>query len=171
MWHYIKAVCRILFPVINIYFFSIKIKNRHKEKYPIDERYKIARKLLSKVPRVLDCDIHVEGLENLPKEGCYSLFSNHLSMLDPVFYISLIEKPLAIVAKNEIKKLPVVPTIFDFIDGELLDRNDLKQSLKVMMRIQEDLTLNKHNWLIFPEGTRNKDKNRKPVNLGKDKTI
>lgn len=157
MWHYFKAACRILFPLIFSYFFDIKIKNRHKEKYPIDVRYYKARKLLKRVPKVLDADFHVEGLENLPKDQNYCLFSNHISMIDPVIYVSILDKPLAIVAKKELTKAPFVPTILGFMDGEFLDRDDLKESLKVMMRVQDDLSEKKHNWLIFPEGKRNKD--------------
>ena len=157
MFHYIKALFKIIFPIIGNYFFDIKIKHQHKEKYPIELRYQKSRRLLKKVPNILDADIHVEGLENLPKDEGFTIFSNHISMIDPLIYVSIFDDPLAIVAKSELTKIPFIGTILDFMDGKFLVREDLKQSLKVMMDIQDDLTSKKHNWLIFPEGTRNRD--------------
>ena len=44
------------------------------------------------------------------------------------------------------------------IDGQYIDRNDLKQSLRVMMNVEADLKNKRDkNWIIYPEGTRNRD--------------
>lgn len=108
--------------------------------------------------KILKFDIHVEGKENLNPEKNYYFVSNHQSALDPVIYMNILnDLPLSIVAKKETQNIPVVRTCFKNIGGEFLDREDLKQSLKVMMRVAEDLRNQNRSWLIFPEGTRIKD--------------
>lgn len=159
MWHYIKAVLKSGWLILTTFLYAKKAI-KHKDKHSQEERYAKCRKLICKVLKALDGDIHVEGLENLPDES-FGLFSNHVSMIDPLVYISILEKKTTVVAKKEFLKAPFAPTILNCIDGKFIDRQDLKQSLKVMMAVQDDLSAHNYNWLIFPEGTRNKDRMKK----------
>ena len=156
MWHLIRTILLILPTLLfDIFAWVFKYSN-HPEKYPLDIRYKKTRKLISKACKYLKMDILEEGRENIP-EGTCCFFSNHLGAVDPLPIIALNEKPTTFVAKIEIKKMPIVGRIFTGIDGLFLDRDNLKQQFKVMMKVQESLKNNTCNWVIFPEGTRNKD--------------
>lgn len=129
---------------------------KHPEKYSIDKRYKKLRKLLRNVSNGFNVEYYVTGLENLPNETYY-IVANHLSSFDPLALISIIEKPSTFVAKKEVLKMPFIGTAVKDIDGKFIDRKDLKQSLKVMLKVEDDLKAKQKNWIIFPEGTRNKD--------------
>ena len=60
--------------------------------------------------------------------------------------------------EKELEDKPFAGKVITGIDGLFLDRNDLKQSLRIMMKVEDDLKNRKDkNWIIFPEGTRNKD--------------
>ena len=160
MWHIIKAVLLVLPTLVYDLFAWIFKYSNHPEKYPLDIRYKRTRKLIQTAMKCLRMDVKVEGLENCPNEvSCY--FGNHTGAVDPLPLIGILESPTAFVAKVEIKKMPVVGRIFTGINGLFLDRDDLKQQLRVMMKVQESLKNKEHNWVIYPEGTRNKD----PMNL------
>ena len=156
MWHLFRAVLLLIPTLIyDICAWVFRYSN-HPEKYPLDIRYQKTRKLIRKVNKALKLDMHIEGLENRPEEAsCY--FINHLAAVDPLLLIEVMEKPTTLVAKIEIKKMPLVGRIFSGIDGLFLDRDDLKQQLKVMMKVQDSLRERKCNWAIYPEGTRNKD--------------
>lgn len=156
MWHILRAVLLIAPRVICSYFKWMLSYSRKKCKTAIDKRYKKARKLILKVNRALKLDILVEGQENIPDEVC-CFYSNHMGAADPLLYFQALEKPATFVAKKEIEGLPFVGRVFRSIDGQFLDRGDLKQSLRVMMRVQESLSKKEISWVIFPEGTRNKD--------------
>lgn len=160
MWHLLKAIFLIIPTLIyDIFAWVFKYSN-HPEKYPIELRYQRTRKLLTKVNKVLELETIVEGKENIPDEVC-CFFSNHLAALDPLPLIEVLDKPTTFAAKIEIKKTPLVGRIFTGIDGLFLDRSDLKQQLRVMMKIEASLKNKEMNWVIYPEGTRNKD----PMNL------
>ncbi|MBQ6920643.1 MAG: 1-acyl-sn-glycerol-3-phosphate acyltransferase [Bacilli bacterium] len=160
MWHILRTVLLSAPRIIASYFAWMLSYSRKNTKTPIERRYKKARKLILKVNHNLKLDVLVEGKENIPNETC-CFYSNHMGAADPLLYFQAIDKPVTFVAKKEIEKLPFVGRVFRSIDGQFLDRGDLKQSLRVMMRVQDSLTKKEINWVVFPEGTRNKD------NMGK----
>ena len=157
MFHFTKAILRVGGPILGSYFSWIRKFNKNPDKYPFEYRYNKLRKLLVKLSKALSIEYHVEGLENLPDEAsCY--VSNHLSAADPVAFISNFDKPCTFVAKKELENKPFAGKTIHGIDGLFLDRKDLKQSLRLMMKVEDDLTNKKDkSWIIFPEGTRNKD--------------
>ncbi len=156
MWHILRAVLLSSLRIIWGYFSWMISYSRKNCKTPIEKRYKKARKLLLKVNHNLKLDVLVEGKENIPEETC-CFYSNHMGAADPLLYFAALDKPTTFVAKKEVKNLPFVGKVFKAINGQFLDRDDLKQSLRVMMRVQESLAKGEINWVIFPEGKRTKD--------------
>ena len=157
MWHIIRAVL-LLFPRIIISYFSWMLSySRKRDGIPVNKRYKKSRKIIVKACRALKCDLMVEGKENIPSEVC-CFFSNHLSASDPIiFFDALDDKEIAFLAKIEIAKLPFVGRVFKSDLGLFLDRDNLKQQLRIMMQVQDSLKRKEISWVVFPEGTRNKD--------------
>lgn len=155
---------RLLLPILKagpkIYWYYLwkMIKYaKHPEKYPIQKKYLGGRKLALQVSKDLNVKYYFEGLENIPTDRVSCFVGNHSSDFDPVLLVSAIEKPTTFVGKKEIGGIPFVGTFMKSLEGEFMDRDDLKQSLRVMKRVEEDLLSNKKNWVIFPEGTRNRD--------------
>ncbi len=154
MWHYIKAALLTVWRIIVVYYFKIKRYIKHLNRYPFEKRYKTCANLFDKVIKNLNGIIHIEGKENIPNGTCYFI-ANHQSFLDPLVIIAALkDKPMSAVAKIEVKKMPFVPAFFQAIEGLFIDRNDLKQTFKQMMKVQEDLEQKNKSWLIFPEGKR-----------------
>ena len=155
--HYSRAVAIAGGAIIWDYFKWMRKYAKHPEKYPFEKRYKDTQKLLKRLSRGFNVEYHVEGLEKLPEETC-CIVSNHLSAYDPVTLISLMDKPCTFVAKKELANKPFIGKIIQSIEGQYIDRNDLKQSLRVMMKVEDDLKNRRDkNWIIYPEGTRNRD--------------
>lgn len=156
MWHILRAVLLLIPRIIISYFAWMLSYSRKNTKTPIEKRYQKARRICNKASSALKLDILVEGKENIPLEAC-CFYSNHMGAADPLLYFKALDKPVTFVAKKEIEKLPFVGRVFRCINGQFLDRADLKQSLRVMMKVQESLSKKEISWVIFPEGTRNKD--------------
>lgn len=157
MFHYSKAILKVGPRIISMYLFKMKKWAKHLDKYPYGIRYQKMRQLCKKIELALQIDLQVFGLENLPKDTSYLLVSNHMSAYDPLTFINNSDKPLAFVAKKELEKAPVVPTALKVLDCLCMDRNDLRQSLKVMLSVEDDLKKGVRSWAIFPEGTRIRD--------------
>lgn len=55
------------------------------------------------------------GLENLPEEGGYMMYSNHQGKYDALGIISSHEKPCTFVIDAERAKLPIVKEVADLV--------------------------------------------------------
>ena len=154
MKRFIGPALSILFPLLKGCLFDIPKAGKHPEKYDINERHKKFRKLFLKVSKALHAEYIVLGKENIPNEA--SLFiSNHLSASDPMVLYPIIENtPTTFVAKIELEKIKLIKNAVNAIDGLFMDRNDLRQSLKVMQQVESSLKENKLSWCIYAEGTR-----------------
>lgn len=132
--------------------------SKKRDKISASKRYKKVHKLITKVNHALRMKIVIEGKENIPQEvSCF--ISNHQGAVDPLIYFEAfdVDNPVTFLAKKEVEQMPFVGKVFKSDLGLFLNREDLKQQLRIMMKVQESLSKKEINWVIFPEGTRNKD--------------
>lgn len=155
MFKYLKIFFRGGYK-IPFYYPKISNYNKNKDKYPIEERYAFARKLCLLVMKALNIEYNITNLDYLTSAEGIMLAPNHQSLLDSVTLICLSEKPILFLYKKEIKKIPFVGKTTNFIDCHSIDREDLKQSVKVLLKCKQSLQENK-NLVVFAEGTRSKD--------------
>jgi 1-acyl-sn-glycerol-3-phosphate acyltransferase len=96
----------------------------------------------------------VIGKENIPKNEAVLYVANHRSYFDvPVAYASL-PTLTGFIAKKEIGKIPFLRTWMRFLQCIFLDRDNIREGLKVVLKGIEQI---KEGYSIFisPEGTRN----------------
>ncbi len=156
MKHIIKAGVTAGVDMLTSYLLWMIRYSRHPQKYPLEKRYKKVTRVCKHVFRQLNCDMYVTGLENVPNETC-CFFPNHQSAFDALAIIVTLKQPTSFVCKKEIYKYFLLGRAARCIEAEFMDRDDLRQSLKLMMRVKDDLIAKNKNWVIFPEGTRNKE--------------
>ena len=139
-------------------FWLIRYSN-NPSKYPIEKRYRKLRRLIHFLFWTFRVRVNVSGLDNLRNiEGRFLITPNHRSVVDAITLIYISEKPITFAAKIESKKYPVIGRAITMLEGVFLDRDDLRQQLKMMKYIDNETKNNPNrNWVIFPEGTRNKD--------------
>ena len=131
---------------------------KHPEKYPLEVRWARIQKLIRRVLKVFRCDIHIEGQENLPKDGRYLVISNHLSTFDALVYIAISDRPITFAAKEETLEMPFVGKIFKALNGVALDRKNVMNQLAEIKQIVNQIKDESMPLMyIFPEGTRNKE--------------
>lgn len=99
--------------------------------------------------------ITVIGEDNIPIYGPVVIASNHISDLDPPLIGVTIKRELSFFAKQELFKIPVLGMIISNLNAFPVnrgkgDRAALKKSVEVL---KDNNVL-----VIFPEGTRSKDK-------------
>ncbi|MFR1710529.1 MAG: lysophospholipid acyltransferase family protein [Clostridium sp.] len=100
--------------------------------------------------------VEVEGIENLLAQTCVYV-SNHQSMLDIPVIMMNIKDTAGAVAKIEMKKVPVISYWMKELGCVFLDRENGREGLKTILEAIEKIK-NGRSMLIFPEGTRSRDK-------------
>ncbi len=94
------------------------------------------------------------GLENLPTNHNFVVYSNHIEYTDPLFIKQVYKKfPMAFVAKEPLFKYPILSTLLRSIGcipiTALADRSALKSILQAIKQVKEGQPMG-----IFPEGKR-----------------
>lgn len=100
--------------------------------------------------------IKVVGLELLPKDTGFTIYSNHNSWIDPTLIMnSLYNYPVAGLGKEGAFTIPVIGKFAPKMGFVMIHRDDARQSARaiktVIQRVQDGYSM-----IIFPEGTRNK---------------
>ncbi len=131
----------------------------HPDRYSKEQRMKPLRRILERSKITGNLDIAVYGRENIPKEDGFIFYPNHQGIFDGFAMIEACPRPISAVMKKELMKIPAVKQIFQCMDSLAMDRDDVKQSLKVMQEVCRRVQQGE-NWVIFPEGTRSRNGNQ-----------
>jgi 1-acyl-sn-glycerol-3-phosphate acyltransferase len=107
--------------------------------------------------------MEVKGHEHVPKDEAVLYVGNHRSIFDIVTTYSLCPGLTGYIAKNSVEKIPLLNFFMRRLYCLFIDRADVKQSLKVILKAIEQVKAG-ISICIFPEGTRNRDKEH-PENL------
>lgn len=99
--------------------------------------------------------VTMTGQENIPMDRPCVFVANHRSLFDFFFLLLMPNGPMPLVAKIEIEKVPFIRQWMKLLHCMFIDREDAKQSLKILAEAQ-DLITKGYNVGIFPEGTRYK---------------
>ena len=103
------------------------------------------------------------GRENLPRTGGVLLISNHQSYLDPVILGIHMHRPIGFLAKAELFENRYFGGLIRRFNAFPVRRGegDIAAIREVLRRLKEG-----HVVTLFPEGTRSRDGNLKPIQSG-----
>ena len=128
------------------------------DKYPEQERWDHIRHILQLAVKSGNLDLQVTGVDNIPAPGSgFMMYANHQGLFDVVAIAATCPTPLGGVVKKELEGVPFVQQIIDCTKSYPMDREDVRQSLTVIQNVTEEVKQGR-NYLIFPEGTRNKER-------------
>ena len=111
---------------------------------------------------VFDTIVWISGVEvetinkiNIDKSPCM-IIANHRSFFDVMLLYHYIDFPCAFIAKVELERVPLLGFWMKKIKCLFLERDDLRQQFSVMLKAIDNIKSG-FSYVIFPEGTRNKN--------------
>lgn len=100
-------------------------------------------------------NVSVIGEENVPKDEPVLYIGNHRSYFDILITYIRVPRPTGYIAKREMLRWPLLINWMRNLHCLFLDREDIKQGLKIILEAIEDVKSG-ISICIFPEGTRNR---------------
>ena len=97
--------------------------------------------------------VKLHGLENVDPNMQYVILGNHESALDIFLVFSKIPLPFRIVAKAELRKIPLIGIAMEQGLFPLIDRKNRLSAIKALNGTFDKMKENQLSVLIFPEGT------------------
>ena len=131
---------------------------KHTDEYPELEKWRHIQYILGRAVESGNIDLKVTGVENIPTDRSFLLYSNHQGMFDVMAIAATCDPPLGTVLKKELKDVPFLKQIIACTKSFPMDREDVRQSLTVIHSVIKEINAGR-NYLIFPEGTRSKSTN------------
>lgn len=151
----------LFFVVLLLWAFSCFICSRFvRMDKDVESQNKICRYyangILGALPQLMRIKVKVTGKEQLPKEK-FLLVCNHKSAMDPVLTMGELKKEynLGFVAKKELFKIPIISRLMYNLFCLNLDRGNVKESAKTILRAAQVIKSGKASMGIYPEGKRN----------------
>lgn len=131
---------------------------KHTDEYPEEEKYRHIQYILKLAVKSGNIELQVTGQENIPQENGFMLYANHQGLFDVLAIAATCDNPIGAVLKKELYDIPFLHQIAVCTKSYAMDREDVRQSLKVIQAVTEEVK-NGRNYLIFPEGTRSRKGN------------
>ena len=156
-----RILIMVLRNIILVPFMWVKLcyHASHVQKYTEEQHYKMLRFITKRANIGGNVTIETYGEENIPKQSGFMFFPNHQGMYDVLAIVASCPKPFSVVAKKEVGNVPFLKQVFACMRAFLIDRDDLRQSMQVIMDVTKEVQGGR-NYLIYAEGTRSKEGNK-----------
>jgi len=109
--------------------------------------------------------LYVEGKENIPRGRPYCYIGNHQAYADILTMMAVAPEAVGFIAKDSLKKVPIIRTWMVVLGCYFLKRNSLKDGFKAILYGAERVKKG-YPMVIFPEGTRSKGPDMLPFRKG-----
>lgn len=157
---YLRFKTRLFFAVPYVYFKFLKPANKilRKNTTSDQENFDFAYSIILFLKKLFSTTTDFYGLENLPAEGGYIMYSNHQGKYDALGIIDAIKKPFSILWDIRSAKQPITKQVSQLLKCEIIDTSQKQNFIPSMQRIAEGVK-NGRPYLIFPEGGYTDNKN------------
>ena len=146
-------------PVLGIEWIISKFNKAHADMVQL----RIVQWGLKCVAFISGVKLTVSGEENVPRDEPVLYIGNHRSFFDVVVTYSRCPGLTGYIAKDGVNKVPIFRIWMKRLHCIFLKRDDMKEGLKVILKAIEYVKSG-ISICIFPEGTRNKDRDN-PTSL------
>ncbi len=124
---------------------------KHPETYSEEDCMALAKVMIAKVAKTARTTTSVYGLENLPADGGYTLFSNHQGKYDALGIMAALPRPCRVLMNLQRSKMPIANEFVALVRGKRIDARSPRQQVACLREIGEEIR-GGACYLIFPEG-------------------
>lgn len=132
----------------------------HPERYTEEDCLELSKVMIGKVAKTARTTTSIHGLENLPRDGGYILYSNHQGKWDALGLIWNFPRPVRVLMDAKRARMPLANEFVSLVRGKRLDRSSIRHQAQCVNEIGEEVK-GGDVYLIFPEGGYRKDQDNR----------
>lgn len=154
----LRLIFVIIFNIPRIVYYVPKMAYyaKHPEKYSEDERYALAKKLISIVIKTSRVKTEYIGAEKLPRSGGYIMFANHQGRYDPIGILGGHERPCSFLLDSRRACQFMCKQFADLLDAVSIDKDSARDQIRALRELSRGVKRGRR-FLVFPEGTYDKE--------------
>lgn len=150
----------IIFHPIKAIYQTLKMQIASKNtKLTKQEKYDVARHTVEVVIKNSKASVQVFGLENIPEEDGFVMYSNHQGKFDGLAIVSALKRPISTVIDDKNAHAMMMNQFVNCTNSKRLKKDDPRQGIRLFKEIEREVIEEKGNFLIFPEGLYTDNKN------------
>lgn len=167
----INILCAIILCIAAYFLFYIICSlcvNKNKEYNTVSKFYRSILNHASFITtKILRIKLHISGEDKILENQNYLFVSNHRSNLDPILsWYAFKKHNIAYISKKENFSVPIFGKIIHRCCFLPIDRTDPSKAIHTINKAAENLQKNEFSIGIYPEGTRNRNKELLPFHNG-----
>ncbi len=149
----LRFIYVIVMRIFSIMYFVPKMSYyaKHPEKYSEEDCYRLAQAVITRVRKTARVTTEYIGVENLPEQNGYIMFSNHQGKYDALGILEGHSRPCTVLMDNERSQMFIAKQFIDLIRAKRIEKNSPRQQIRVLNDIAKEVSEGR-NYLIFPEG-------------------
>lgn len=148
-----KNILTVPYWYLKLWYYALNSNRISEEKKMI-----LFKEIVSRANTGGNVTVRSYGVEHIPQNQNFMYFPNHQGLYDVLALLDGSPCFFSVVVKKELEHLPFLNLIFRIMGAYSIDRDDVRQSMKVIQKVSQEVNGGK-NFLIFPEGTRSKEPN------------
>ena len=130
------------------------------DKYTTEDRFFFGVSIMDRMRKAAKAHTNVYGLENLPTEGGFVMYSNHQGRYDGMGILKSFGRPCRALWKKSAADYIVAKECAGLIEAKLIDsENEILATLRTINQITKEVKEEGRIYLIFPEGYYKDNKN------------
>jgi 1-acyl-sn-glycerol-3-phosphate acyltransferase len=115
---------------------------------------------------ILGIDIEVAGLDRLDRGTPYVFMCNHQSFLDAPLLVIVLDRPVRVIVKRFVFRIPILGLGMRFSGYVPLDKERAGSGRRSIARAAQSIKEKGFSFLIYPEGQRSWDGRLQPLRRG-----
>lgn len=154
MWRFYYSIVRNIFKLPGALLHMdkmIKEYRKNPERYNEQEYYDYVKYVVGVMRKSAHVETQVFGLENLPKEGGYTMYPNHQGKWDVYGIITVHDKPMSFVMDIRKSNYIFIRQLVDMLKGKRLDKESNRQAMTIIKECAKEVSEGR-KFVIFPEG-------------------
>jgi 1-acyl-sn-glycerol-3-phosphate acyltransferase len=156
MFKYLRIGFRLFIELFIGYSWVILPNLWFRKHIDLKTRYRQLRKIVRRLYPTLHAQLYLSHGEVTKEKGPFFIVCNHHSTIDPFLLIYLFEYPVRFISKKEVRKMFLFGDATASIDGMFINRKSVRSQINKLNEMKESLIRKDTHWLVFPEGTRNR---------------